>query len=894
MRLSLWIWFGSALFGQAAEVRLQVRDPSGAPMTATVTLESTATGVARRYQTEANGKLVAAEVAPGRYRLRVMREGFAPYSTLITAGAATVEREVTLAVGASSFAADVVAETPLAGWERPASEIPAPVQTATAADLSASAALELSDFLNRRFAGVNLNEIQGNPYQADLNFRGFTASPLLGTPQGISVYLDGVRWNQPFGDAVSWDLLPRFAVSEMTLVPGSDPLFGLNTLGGALSLRTKDGRLTPGTSLELSGGSFGRKNAEFEHGGSIARGYHWYTAASLFFEDGWRQASPTAVRQFFGKLGSQRERGSLTLSLGYANNGLVGNGLQEQRFLERDYSSVYTLPDLTTHRAPHLNLQGRRSFGSRWSLSGGTYFRYLRTRTLNGDSNEASLDQAVYQPNAAERAALAAAGFSGFPLAGENAANTPFPFWRCIANVLRRDEPAEKCNGLLNRSNSLQRSYGVAGQVSWFGSGGQWSAGGAYDGNRTGFEQSTELGYLRPDRSIAPVGAFADGVTGGEVDGAPFDNRVQLASRVHTASLYATGARTLAGRWNFTFSGRYDRSRIDNRDGLRPLAGRGSLTGRHTFQRLNPALGMTVRAAAGMSLYASYSEGSRTPTAIELGCADPETPCRLPNALAGDPPLQQVVARTLEAGVRGGGESRWRWNAGFFRAANRDDILFVASAQTGFGYFKNFGRTLRQGAEAAVQVRLGRVAAGANYTFLDATFRSAEEVNGSGNSTGSGGKGLEGVIAIEPGNRIPLLARHLFKAWVDVPVTRRLLVTGGVTATSGSLARGNENNRHQPDGVYYLGPGAIGGYGVASVAVSYRAHRRFELFVRVNNLFDQRYFTAAQLGPTAFTDAGTFVARPFPAVAGEFPVRQATFYAPGAPRGVWGGVRLRF
>ena len=83
------------------------------------------------------------------------------------------------------------------------------MQTAGSADIEASGALDLSDFLNRRFNGVFVNEMQGNPFQPDLNYRGYTASPLLGTPQGLSIYMDGVRLNQPFGDVVSWDLIPR-------------------------------------------------------------------------------------------------------------------------------------------------------------------------------------------------------------------------------------------------------------------------------------------------------------------------------------------------------------------------------------------------------------------------------------------------------------------------------------------------------------------------------------------------------------------------------------------------------------------------------------------------------------------------------------------------------------
>jgi hypothetical protein len=390
----------------------------------------------------------------------------------------------------------------------------------------------------------------------DLNYRGYTASPLLGTPQGISIYMDGVRLNQPFGDVVSWDLLPRNVIAEMTMVPGSNPLFGLNTLGGALAIETKDGRRHPGTELSLSGGSFGRKMADFEHGGSNQKGLDWLLASSFFFEDGWRESSPSNVRQAFGKLGWQGSKSSLSLTVALANNSLVGNALQEQRFLDRDYRSVYTKPDITTHRSPFVNLRGRRVLGARWSASGNLYYRYIGTSTLNGDINEDSLDQSVYQPSAADIRALTAAGYSGFPTSGANASNTPFPFWRCIAQVLQRDEPGEKCNGLLNRSTAKQHNYGVAGQLSWADSRHQLTVGAALDGNRVGFLQSTQLGYLNPDRSVTGLAAFADGVTGGDVDGEPFDTRVDLKSRIYTASVYGTDTLRLGRRWNFTFSGR--------------------------------------------------------------------------------------------------------------------------------------------------------------------------------------------------------------------------------------------------------------------------------------------------------------------------------------------------
>src|SRR5215468_5202811 len=183
-----------------------------------------------------------------------------------------------------TFKTEIIETTPLPGVDLPLEAIPAPAQTALASDVMASGSIDLSDFLNRRLTSVFVNEIQGNPFQPDINYRGYTASPLLGTPQGLSVYMDGVRLNQPFGDVVSWDLIPRIAIAEMVVMPGSNPLFGLNTLGGSISIQTKDGRSQHGTSLQLGGGSFGRGTADFEHGGYNSKGLNWYVGSSLFFE----------------------------------------------------------------------------------------------------------------------------------------------------------------------------------------------------------------------------------------------------------------------------------------------------------------------------------------------------------------------------------------------------------------------------------------------------------------------------------------------------------------------------------------------------------------------------------------------------------------------------------
>ncbi len=797
----------------------------------------------------------------------------------------------------------VIGTTPLPGVDLPAGQVPSPVQTATDRDIDNSGALDVSDFLNRRMNGVHVNEAQNNPFQPDVNYRGYTASPLLGTPQGLSVYLDGVRLNQPFGDVVSWDLIPRIAIGSTTLMPGSNPMFGLNTLGGALALQTKDGRMHPGTALQATYGSDVRRALEFEHGGQTAsKGFHWYLAGNVFAEDGWRDDSPSDVRQIFGKVGWQRDRGDVVVSVGHANNSLTGNGLQDFRLLDRDYSSIYTKPDTTDNRSTLFNVSARRQLNTRLSLLTNAYYRDIRTNAVNGDINEGSLDQSVYQPGAAEQAALAAAGYTGFPTSGANASNTPFPSWRCIGNALLNDEPAEKCNGLINQTHTSQHNGGASGQLTHRGAMGArenvFTVGAGFDRSTVGFTQSTELGYLNPDRSVTGVGAFGDGgVTGGDVDGQPYDTRVDLDGDVTTWSVYLTDTLPVGSRTHVTLAGRYNRTSLQNRDRIEPGGGPGSLDGDHVFERFNPAAGVTIDVSPTVNVYASYGEGSRAATSIELGCANPEEPCKLPNAMAGDPPLNQVVTRTVEGGVRGT-YARLAWNAGAFRAENRDDILFVTSEQSGFGYFKNFGKTRRQGLELGARSQMGRVTIGAGYTFLRATFESEETVNGESNSTndsaGAGQRGLEGVIEIEPGNRLPFIPQHLLKIFGDIQVTSRLAIDVDLVASGGSYARGNENNRHDPDGTYYLGEGAVDRYAIVNLGARYALTKKLQLIAQANNLFDRRYATGAQLGPAGFTAAGTFVARSLPAINGQFPVPQTTFVAAGAPARAWIGARLRF
>ena len=799
---------------------------------------------------------------------------------------------------------EIVGTTPLPGIGLPKEQVPANVQSARGEDIDRSHASDLPTFMNRRLGSVYVNEIQNNPFQPDVSFRGFTASPLLGTPQGLSVYLDGVRMNQPFGDVVSWDLIPRVAISSLTLMPGSNPLFGLNTLGGAISLVTKDGVANPGSSVQVRGGTHGLAEVEFESGGSQPSGVDWYAAGDRFHSRGWREASPSDVGQLFGKLGWRDGDTGVSLSASVADNDLTGNGLQEQRLLARDRASIYTSPDTTRNRSLTLNLEGTHRLSDSLSFSGNAYYRNIRTATLNGDANDDALDQQVYQPDAAEQRALADAGYTGVPTSGANAANTPFPQWRCIANALLNDAPAENCSGVVNSTETKQQNYGFAGQLSWqesvAGHANVFVAGAAFDASRVRFTQGSQLGYINPDHTITGVGAFGDGgVTGGSVDGVPYDTRVDLNGQTRTWSVFATDTVALGSSTHLTVSGRYNHMTVKNRDAILPGGGPGSLDSDSTFARLNPAVGITFTPAPALNFYAGYNEGSRAPSAIELGCADPGNPCKLPNAFAGDPPLRQVVTKTVELGVRGGSKSSLAWNAGVFRADSSDDILFVADNPSGFGYFKNFGKTRRQGIEAGLNASAGSLAMGANYTYLDATYRSTEIVGAAGNSSNdqalAGLPGIGGTIQISPGNRMPLVPRQMLKVFASYDIDAAWSLGLDMVAFAGSIARGNENNQHQSDGLYYLGAGHSAGYAVVNLTVDYRPTPKLKFFALVSNLLDRRYNTAAQLGATAFDAKGDVLAQPFRVnAAGDRPLQYSTFYAQGAPRAFVLGVRYAF
>ncbi len=751
--------------------------------------------------------------APMRKALAILIASLGPASTSLAAE--TGELEPVLVIGT----------TPLPGIDLPKDQVPANVQTLSGEQLRNAGGQSLAEDLQRKLPSVNVNEVQGNPYQADVNYRGFSASPLLGTPQGLSVFLDGVRVNEPFGDVVNWDLIPQAAIASMTLVPGSNPLYGLNTLGGALALQTKRGDTHPGGTIELYGGSFNRRGGSVEHGGRRDE-LSWYVAAEGMKEDGWRDHSPTEVGQLFGKFAWTADVTDLALTLAHARTDLIGNGLVPESLLRSEgREAIFTYPDQTRNRSTLVTLSGSHWLNESDRLSGTIYTRRTHTRTLNGDGNDDYEDEFEADP--------------GF------------------------DE-----NGVLNRTRTHQVANGFALQWSRMAGTHQFAIGLSHDRSRANFRQTEQEGELDDERGVEAE------------EDEELANR--LLGRTRTSSIYLTDSVALSPTLHLTGSLRYNYTRVINDDLLFPNQPN-NLDANYTYRKLNPALGLTWQVTPVVTFYGGYTQGNRAPTPIELGCADPENPCSLPNAMAADPFLEQVVTRTFELGVRGKLAGNVQWNATAFRSTNRDDILFVGTGGS-LGYFTNFGRTRREGIELGISGDGGAVDWRVNYSYLKATFQSSACILAENNSTEGSGGCPDDEIRISRGDRLPGLPKHSLKLGLDWRASDTLRLGGDLIAYSSQYVRGNENNRHEPDSEF-SGRGKLPGYAVLNVSADYQLARGWTLFGRIDNVFDKRYATAGALAENPFVGTGNgFEPNP-----DEW--RHEQFVAPGTPRSAWIGVR---
>lgn len=273
---------------------------------------------------------------------------------------------------------------PLPGLGLTKEEIPGNVQSISAKEIKEAHSLSLADLMNRKLQSVTVNDYQGNPFMMDVQYRGFSAGPQIGTPQGLSVFLDGIRMNEPFGDVVNWDMMPMNALESVEVFPGSNPIFGLNTLGGAFALKTKDGFNNAGVDADILTGSFGRKQLQVEGGwnnGTVGL----FAAGNFFLEDGWRTNSPSKVNQLFTKASYRGDKLDLNLSTLLVQTDLVGNGLVPSEMYERDRNSVFTSPDTTKNKLQQFQLSGSYFVNDTFSITGQVYRRNSKRHQKGSD-----------------------------------------------------------------------------------------------------------------------------------------------------------------------------------------------------------------------------------------------------------------------------------------------------------------------------------------------------------------------------------------------------------------------------------------------------------------------------------------------------------------------------
>lgn len=769
------------------------------------------------------------------------------------------------AIGAEPESRDPLVEiivTAPYGLETDLSRVPSSVQFATASDIERLHATDVTELLNRSFAGVNINHAQNNPLQPDLNFRGFTASPLLGLPQGLAVYQNGVRINEPFGDTVNWDLLPLSAVRSVQMLGGSQPVFGLNSLGGALSFQMKNGFDYQGTAAEVFGGSFGRTAGSIQHGGH-GESFGYYANVDYFEEDGWRDYSKSEAIRYFGVLSWRgADDSTLDLSLSIGETELRGNGASPAELLAIDREQVFTHPDLTENSQVQLILSGQHRLSDTLTLAGNAHYREIDTDSFNGDGTifeecEFGDDEFLVEEEFEDLNGDDECSF-------EDDDDIQLVF-DGAGNPIEAELDDEELDAINNIGRREQESYGASVQLGWTtdwnGRTNDFTFGVALHEGRTTFNSAVEVARLLDNRATSRTGIFAD------------DFYTDVRSEVSIASAYFANTLELTDRVGLTLSGRFDTTRIRLRDrtGEEP-----DLNGSHRFERFNPALGLTYRIGDETTFYANVGESTRTPTPVELACASEDAPCNLPNAFLADPPLDEVVARTAEAGLRGWTNNGVRWNVGAFYTINRDDILFqtTGGAQANVGFFDNVGDTRRAGVELGLSQQLDRIHWSIDYSYVDATFDDAFTVNSPNHPVFEEDEDApeivgEGALLVPSGSTIPGIPEHQANIGADFLFTDRFSIGADVVYRSGVYLRGDEVNLL----------GKTDSYTVLNLRTEYRFGDHASVFARIENALDEEYETFGLLGEPDEV---------FP----EF--EDARFFGSGPPRGAWVGVRVKF
>ena len=717
-------------------------------------------------------------------------------------------------------------------------KVPANTQTLVPADLDHAKSSSVPDSLLQQVPSVSINDTAVNPFQPDLQFRGFVASPTLGTPQGIAVYLNGVRVNEVFGDTVNWDFIPEYAVHRVDLVP-NNPIYGLNALGGALSVQMKNGFVWSGAEAEVRGGSFGRRAVTLQ-GGKQVGNVATYIAADALNDDGWRDRSASSLRRLFADLGVRGESTEFHVNYTAASNSFGAAAATPIELLNQRWSAIYTTPQTYKNKLNFVNTTLSHDISDRLNVKGNVYYRGFRQVHVDGNTSEVV---PCADPG------LLCLEEDDDPLFARNGNMIP-------ASILGGLTP-----GSIDRTRTRADAFGGSMQLTStsqiFSRDNQFVIGSSIDRGKVNFQASSELGTIGPDLFVNGTGVIIS-----QPDGtiAP----VNLDTRNTYTGIYATNTFDLTSKLSITAGGRFNHVKINLEDQLGT-----ALNGAHEFQRFNPVAGMTYKITPQVTVYGGYSESNRVPTPSELACADPLRPCLLDNFLVSDPPLKQVVGRTWEAGLRGnhelGAKSRLSWNVGLFRTDSRDDIMSVPSTVTGRGVFQNIGTTLRQGLEASAQYRFDRWNVFAAYNFIDATFRDTIVLASPNNPLA-----LDGLITVTPGSRIPSIPQHRFKAGAEFALLENWKVGANLVAVSGQYLRGDESN---------LNP-MLPGYWLVNLHTTYQINKHAEVFGLVQNLFNQRYYT---FGTFFDTSEVPFLGLTDPRTL-----------SPGAPLAAYAGLRVKF
>jgi outer membrane receptor protein involved in Fe transport len=735
--------------------------------------------------------------------------------------------------------------TPLPGAGIDPDKVPASINTIDANQIKQTESLNISDSLVKYVPGITVSEVAGNPFTPDVQFHGFVASPVSGTPQGLAVYQNGVRINEAFGDTVNWDLIPTAAIKSVDIVT-NNPAFGLNALGGAVVVQMKDGFNYQGAEIDTMGGSFGRIQSSAQWGRQIDN-FAVYGALEGLHDNGFRNFQTSNVRRFYGDIGARNDQAEFHVNMGLADNNFGAAATTPAELLQQDWGATYTTPQTSTNRVGYVNLTGKVDVTPTWTVEGIAHARVFNQNIQDGNPTGT---QPCADPT------LLCFGDDSTPANGLNSAQLSNPF---ASNAVL---------GEIDRTSTRTTTTGLSLQATntdqLFGHNNHFVVGASFDSSVTRFTASAELGTIGPDYVVSGSGIFL-GQSGDPVSIGPVDLR---ATNQYTG-LYALDTFDVTKAFSITAGGRFNVANINLQDQIGT-----ALNGSDTYTRFNPVIGGTYKITSGLTAYAGYSEANRAPTPLELGCADPAHPCIIASFLVSDPPLKQIVSHTVEAGLRGTQElniGALGWKLGVFRADNSDDILAIPSpVLQGFGYFQNVGSTRRQGIEAEATLKSNKIQVSASYTFLDARFLNALQVG-----SNSPFADANGNIQILPGNQIPAIPRNLIKARLDYSVTDAFKVGGDALFVGSQYFVGDESNQFAK----------LPGYAVFNLHASYQIDRNFQIYARADNIFDNHYATYG-----TFFDTGNV-----PNFAnGGAPFTDPRSLSPARPRSFYTGLKVTF